>query len=187
MTPLPVELVSFTAAKKNNEVALTWETASEKNNTGFEVQASADGKNYEALAFVASQNGNATSAQRYAYTHKTGNREGLMYYRLKQVDMDGTFEYYNAKVVDLGRLSFTASAYPNPFVDAFKVELQTTTSETATILLTDLTGKVIFHTQRDLAKGANVLEIGIKDQPAGLYLLKATTGNQTYINRLVKQ
>jgi hypothetical protein len=103
ITPLPVELVSFTAAKRNGEVALAWETASEQNNTGFEVQSSVDGKNFEAVAFVASKNGNATSLQRYAYSHKTAGKEGLVYYRLKQVDMDGTVEYFTAKVVDLGR------------------------------------------------------------------------------------
>ena len=187
MTPLPVELVSFAAAKKNAEVLLTWETASEKNNTGFEVQASTDGKNYEALAFVASQNGNATSAQRYAYTHKTGNREGLMYYRLKQVDMDGTFEYYNAKVVDLGRFATTVNAFPNPFQNQFELNLTATAAETAQITVTDMAGKTVYQTAQKLQKGTNTLKVTLENQPAGLYLLKATTGNQTYTNRLVKQ
>src|SRR6476660_2627198 len=85
INPLPVELVSFNALKKDKEVNLTWETASEKNNQGFEVQVSADGKNYETLGFVASQNGNANFSQRYAYTDKVAGQEGLMYYRLKQI------------------------------------------------------------------------------------------------------
>ena len=185
--PLPVELVSFTAAKKAGEVALTWETASEKNNTGFEVQVSADGKNYEALSFVASRNGNSSAAQRYAYAHKTANKEGLVYYRLKQVDMNGDFEYYTAKVVDLGRIAATVNTFPNPFQNSFELNLSSPATATADILVVDMTGKTVYAAKQELTKGANTIKVELNNQPAGIYLLKAAAGNQTYSNRLVKQ
>ena len=187
LNPLPVELMAFNAVKKNNDVALTWETASEKNCKGFEIQSSADGKNYEALDFVASQNGNTSYSQRYAYTDRIVKKEGLMYYRLKQIDLDGTVAYSQAKVVDLGRFNYTASVYPNPFQDAFKVNLETQTAQTAEVLVTDITGKTLYNTEISLAKGNNTLDISLSNQTPGLYLLKVTTGTQTYINRLVKQ
>jgi hypothetical protein len=187
ITPLPVELTSFTAVKKAGEVSLAWETASEKNNTGFEVQISLDGKNYEALTFVASKNGNATSSQRYAFAHKTAGKEGLVYYRLKQVDMDGKFEYFTAKVVDLGRATASVNTFPNPFQNQFELNLTAATAEKSQITVTDMTGKTVYAAEQNLTKGANTLKVELKNQPAGLYLLKATTGNQTYTNRLVKQ
>ncbi len=187
LNPLPVELVSFKAVKKNAEVALTWETASEKNNTGFEVQSSTDGKNYERIGFVASANGTSSSLQRYAFTDKASNKEGLAYYRLKQIDLDGTFEFFAAKVVDLGRTGSAVSAYPNPFQNQFAVNLTSTVAEAAVITVTDMTGKTVYATTAQLQKGSNTLNVTLKDQPAGIYMLNATAGNQTYINRLVKQ
>lgn len=187
INPLPVELVWFEAVKKAGEVALSWETASEKNNAGFEVQVSADGKQFEALDFVASQNGNAGYSQRYAYSRKTESREGLVYYRLKQIDLNGAVAFYPAKVVDLGRFKPTVAVFPNPFQDAIKVSLETTRPETAEILVTDMSGKAIYTARHDLSDGLNRLEIALGNQPAGVYLLKATTGTQTYTSRLVKE
>ncbi len=185
--PLPVELVSFKAVKKNAEVLLTWETASEKNNIGFEVQSSTDGKNYERIGFVASANGTSSSLQRYAFTDKASNKEGLAYYRLKQIDLDGTFEFFASKVVDLGRTGSAVSAYPNPFQNQFAVSLTSAVAEAAVITVTDMTGKTVYTTTAQLQKGTNTLNVTLKDQPAGIYMLNATAGNQTYINRLVKQ
>ncbi len=184
---LPVELVSFKAVKNTSGVSLTWETASEKNNTGFEVQSSTDGKNYERIGFVASVNGTSSSLQRYAFTDKASNKEGLAYYRLKQIDLDGTFEFFTAKVVDLGRTGSAVSAYPNPFQNQFAVNLTSAVAEAAVITVTDMTGKTVYTTTAQLQKGTNTLNVTLKDQPAGIYMLNATAGNQTYINRLVKQ
>src|SRR5688572_5215656 len=187
LAPLPVELISFTAAKKTGEVALTWETASEKNNSGFEVQVSTDGKHYEALAFVASRNGNASNSQRYAYNHKTANKEGLVYYRLKQVDLNGESEYYTAKVVDLGRIASSVNTFPNPFQNSFELNLSAPATATADILVVDMTGKTVYTAKQELTKGANTIKVELSNQPAGIYLLKAAASNQTYTNRLVKQ
>ncbi len=187
INPLPVELISFKAVKNTSGVSLTWETASEKNNTGFEVQSSTDGKNYERIGFVASANGTSSSLQRYAFTDKASNKEGLAYYRLKQIDLDGTFEFFAAKVVDLGRTGSAVSAYPNPFQNQFAVNLTSTVAEAAVITVTDMTGKTVYTTTAQLQKGSNTLNVTLKDQPAGIYMLNATAGNQTYINRLVKQ
>ncbi len=186
LTTLPVELLSFKAVKKNAEVALTWETASEKNNTGFEVQSSTDGKNYERIGFVASANGTSSSLQRYAYTDKISNKEGLVYYRLKQIDLDGTFEFFTAKVVDLGRLGTAITAYPNPFRNQFELLLETASTEPAQISVTDITGKTVYAATLPVQRGANKLKVALDNQPAGLYMLKASTGNQTFTSKLLK-
>ena len=90
-------------------------------------------------------------------------------------------------MVDLGQFKPTIAAFPNPFQDAIKVDLQTARNETAEVLVTDMSGKTIYTAQHDLAKGLNRLEIALDEQPAGLYLLKTTTGAQTFTSRLLKQ
>ena len=92
-TLLPVELVSFTATPMDNSYAqLEWVTASEINNDGFEVLRSVDGKNFRYLGWV-SGNGNQTTIHEYSYEDYTIEKGVTYYYRLKQIDYDGQWEY----------------------------------------------------------------------------------------------
>ncbi len=88
---IPVELVSFTASTRNNQVVLNWTTASELNNRGFEIQQSFDNKTFTKLGFVTGS-GSTTEQRSYSYTVKNAP-SGLHYYRLKQLDFDGSYEY----------------------------------------------------------------------------------------------
>lgn len=93
-TTLPVTWLYFTArANDSHEVALNWATASEINNDRFEIERSADGSSFEKIGTV---NGNGNSVQTIEYSFKdTTVQRGVYYYRLKQVDFDGRFEYSN--------------------------------------------------------------------------------------------
>lgn len=95
---LPVELISFDVENKYNKyVSLTWKTATEINNEGFEVQRSNDGKNFESIAWV---EGNFNSREVNHYTFEDYEPlEEISYYRLKQIDYDGAFEYLPIKSV----------------------------------------------------------------------------------------
>ena len=115
-TPLPVELASFTVSVVNNGAELNWTTASETNNYGFEVQRGTDEKNFQRIGFVA---GNGTTTAQHAY--KFADRDlaaGTYYYRLKQIDTDGTFslsEYIRADIAGVVREYALQQNYPNPF------------------------------------------------------------------------
>ncbi|MDO7850332.1 hypothetical protein [Hymenobacter convexus] len=116
--PLPVELTDFTAtAVKNVDAALVWHTATEKNNDHFEVERSLNGTDFAKIGQVKGQ-GNAATPTAYALTDAGIGRKaaGLVYYRLRQVDTDGTATYSPVRTV-----AFTAAAaepaiglYPNP-------------------------------------------------------------------------
>ena len=112
LQPLPVELISFEAKLIDNQsVRLDWATASEIDNDFFEIQKSVDGINFEAIGKVNSQ-GDGNSQQAYqAYDERPS--QGTNYYRLKQVDFDGKFEYSNIRVVTLDEVA-QVSFYPNP-------------------------------------------------------------------------
>lgn len=115
-TPVPVELTSFTASvTPQGHAVLNWSTASEINNRGFEIERrSADGQ-FATVGFVEGY-GTTTEEQNYTYVDRNIN-PGTYYYRLKQIDFDGTFEYFGAVELDVTPpLSFgLAQNYPNPF------------------------------------------------------------------------
>ncbi|MDT3696842.1 MAG: T9SS type A sorting domain-containing protein [Ignavibacterium sp.] len=111
---IPVELTSFTAKSDNNTVTLNWTTATELNNSGFQIERS-NGSDYQSVGFVA---GHGTSTSAHSYVFVDQNLEtGTYTYRLKQVDLDGTFEYSKAVEVEvLGLREYTLDQnYPNPF------------------------------------------------------------------------
>jgi len=112
---VPVELTSFTAASVNGSVQLNWSTATEVNNRGFEIERRSENGNFVAVAFV---NGNGTSSenQNYSFTD-TKVEDGKYFYRLKQVDFNGRFEYSDeVEVTVTSPVSFALEQnYPNPF------------------------------------------------------------------------
>ncbi|HMN23609.1 MAG TPA: right-handed parallel beta-helix repeat-containing protein [Ignavibacteriaceae bacterium] len=125
-TQIPVELTSFAANVIDGSVLLNWTTATELNNLGFEIQKSPSPTpslregaleqfNWQPIGFV---NGNGTSTEINNYTFTDLNPlEGKSFYRLKQIDFDGTFEYSNIIEVDFSLpIGFSLEQnYPNPF------------------------------------------------------------------------
>lgn len=114
-TPTPVELTSFTADVLDGQVQLAWETATELNNTGFSIQRSKDNNKFIDIAFIKGK-GTATTQSSYSYSDKS-TLSGKYYYRLKQIDFDGSANYSKSIEVDLGLpKNFTLEQnYPNPF------------------------------------------------------------------------
>ncbi len=109
-SPLPVELTRFDATAKGAGVNLSWATASEKNNDRFDVQRSATGEAFETIGSLKGT-GNSTMAHEYAFVDKLPVA-GLAYYRLKQVDTDGTTTF--SPVVTVKGTALSGLAFPNP-------------------------------------------------------------------------
>jgi len=112
--PVPVELVSFTGNNVNGKVLLEWKTATELNNNGFEVQRKAAESDFATIGFVKGQ-GTTTNQKEYSYTDKD-LADGKYFYRLKQIDFDGTFEYSSEIEIEVRIIDkFTLEQnYPNP-------------------------------------------------------------------------
>jgi hypothetical protein len=109
---LPVELTFFKGITISTGHLLTWQTASEENNRGFEIERSSDGKNWENIGFVEGH-GTTQETKNYTYFDETPN-SGNNYYRLKQVDFDGQFEYSDIVNIKYKVLDDELNIFPNP-------------------------------------------------------------------------
>ncbi len=135
---LPVELLSFTARKRNNQSILEWSTATEINNDYFDIEWSTDGETFE---HISSQRGAGTTnvQQNYQDLHSTP-AIGLNYYRLKQVDFNGSFQYSNVEVLHFKKSEiFNLLIYPNPADHYLIIQ----SSEREQFRIMDIKGRII--------------------------------------------
>jgi hypothetical protein len=106
---LPVTLVSFEGKSEKNQIKLAWKTASEINNKGFEIERSADARTFEKIGFI---DGSGDTKENQFYHFTDLNPITMGYYRLKQLDYDGKFEYSKVIAVKAGKEAI--NIYPNP-------------------------------------------------------------------------
>ncbi|RZJ93104.1 MAG: hypothetical protein EOO60_05910 [Hymenobacter sp.] len=173
--PLPVTLVSFDAtAAPNRSVQLAWTTASEQNNDYFEVQHSLDGRMFAAIGKVV---GHQTTAQAstYFFTAPNPGVEAVHYYRLRQVDLDGTSTFSPVRAVSLaaGSSLVQLTVAPNPTTpDNLRVRVQYAGTEAAPATLTvqSLLGRTLLTQPVSVQPGANVLIPTLKLAPGAYWL-----------------
>jgi len=142
--PIPVELISFIASQLNSSVKLDWTTATELNNHGFEIQRKA--RNVEDFATVGFVRGHGTTTVNQSYSFIDENLiDGTYTYRLKQIDFNGNYSYFNEIEVDVRTLTdFTLEQnYPNPFNSSTTISWQSPVSGRVTIKLYDILGREI--------------------------------------------
>jgi photosystem II stability/assembly factor-like uncharacterized protein len=121
-TIIPVELSGFTAVSKNRKVELNWTTVTELNNSGFEIQRSNDKTDFEKIGFVP---GYGTTTEKHFYSFLDDKTiSGKYYYRLKQIDFDGSYKYSDIIETEVNQ-EFNYSLeqnYPNPFNPSTKIK-----------------------------------------------------------------
>jgi hypothetical protein len=182
--PLPVELLSFTATAINNEyVQLDWSTATEVDNDGFFVERSTDGSNFTQIAWV-DGNGSTTQTQYYTYDDREAVA-GVNYYRLKQVDFNGDYEYtYIVSAVlrkDVTLLD-VLGLRPNPTVNELFVEILAHTETKANFTTFNHMGQKVQTFGKVLEEGQNTVSVNTTDLPAGTYFI-TIENSQTKITK----
>lgn len=169
---LPVELKSFTAQVCGNNVNLNWYTATEINNLGFEIQKKVAGE-FVAIGFVNGM-GTITEIQNYSFTDNS-LENGSYFYRLKQVDFNGSFEYSDEVNIDVtGPQYFSLNQnYPNPFNPTTRIEFSLASDSKVTLKVFNLLGEeVVTLLNGNLISGKHFVDFKASNLNSGIYLYK---------------
>lgn len=181
-SPLPVELIGFSGTCTEEGTSLTWQTASESNNDYFTVQRSRDGVVWEDVATVDGA-GNTTQTVDYHWLDEAGY--GEFYYRLSQVDYNGTRTEEQLLFVDCKPEVTIAQVYPNPTQADFTVEINATEEvASVSIAIIDVTGKALVQRSTEVHAGTNSFYFN-EALESGAYLIQIKLDNEVHILRLV--
>ncbi len=179
---LPVEMLSFTVTKSGDDALLNWATATEVNNNYFDVQHSTDGEHFNYIGRVNSLNGNSTTVQNYQFTHNKPPK-GVNYYRLKQVDFDGTYEYSDIRSIVFGGAGNLA-IYPNPTSSNINVKVPEGIEHNAIIEIVNAAGQTVrAMTVSDMSTA--ILTFNVSDLALGYYFIQIKTGHDLYREQFI--
>lgn len=185
VAPLPVELISFNAKEKKGEVELNWKTASEQNNSGFEIQKSVDGMDFYRIHFEEGK-GNSFQENSYRFIDKSPIK-GLNYYRLKQIDFSGKFEYSEIQSVQL-ESSFEEifTIYPNPSTrENIVLEFSSKDKSNLSIEIYDTSGKLRFNKNQMIEEGENIIHLNLGSIGKGYYVVRLRNNKSSYFQKII--
>jgi hypothetical protein len=186
---VPVELSSFTANTVRNEVNLNWRTVSELNNSGFDVERTVNGtSSWTKVGFV---QGNGTTNSEKSYSYKdAGLTKGSYAYRLKQIDYNGNYKYYQLSgLVNVGVPNkFEISQnYPNPFNPSTKIAYDIPFDSKVAIKIFDVTGREVASLVNQVqVAGYYTVSFNASNLSSGVYFyqINADGGNQNFVKTL---
>ena len=184
----PVEMTVFTATTEENKVKLKWQTVTELNNSGFEVQRkTSNGNEFKVLAFVKGK-GNSMVLNEYYY-EDLNRTPGVYFYRLKQVDFDGSFEYSNTIEVEItSPTEFSLEQnYPNPFNPSTNIQYAISSRQFVTIKIFNSLGEEIETLVNEFQEAGihSKLYIVNSTLPSGVYYYQLNAGGQVLTRKMI--
>ncbi len=179
---LPVELKEFTATKNGKQTELNWITAFERNNEEFEVQRSTDKENYTVITTVRGQ-GNSEGDVFYK-AFDDSPVAGVNYYRLKQIDTDGKFEYSDVKSVEFSP-EISVNIYPSLVQNGEQItfEIKGISNTDFTFSVTDIAGKLI--EKGTVSRFSDSYVFSTTDLSSGVYIVDLSDKTQTFSQKVV--
>ncbi len=173
--PLPIELVSFDIIEnEKQQVKINWRTATETNNDFFTIEKSKDARNWEVVGKI---NGSGTSSSELNYEFQDENPFiGLSYYRLKQTDFDGEFEYSSIKSITLENTFSSIKVYPNPTNGLITIEGGSSDLEEFSII--NSLGQIVTDKVAIGEISEGKIQLNLSKLPNGFFLV--TTKNESY-------
>jgi hypothetical protein len=186
LTTLPVELTSFTSSVKNNSVLLSWKTATEKSNYGFEVERSADKVKWSKIAFV-NGCGNSNSEKNYSYSDKS-SISGKQYYRLKQIDTDGKYEYSKIIETNLGlpKTYELSQNYPNPFNPSTTIRFSLPENQVVKLTIFNTLGEEVAKVVDGYVEaGIHEVKFNASNLASGIYFYRLDAGKYVQTKKMM--
>ena len=189
--PLPVELTSFTANVLDNAVVLDWQTATEVNNYGFEIQRKIlnqvqNDSQWNKIGFV-NGHGNSNSPKSYSFTDNSAI-SGKYSYRLKQIDIDGKYEYSNVVEVTISAPDKfeLLQNYPNPFNPTTQISFALPFAAKVNLSVFNMLGqKVEELANHTFEAGVHSVQFNAASYSSGIYFYKLTSENFLQIKKMM--
>mgnify|MGYP000900627634 CR=1 FL=1 len=185
--PLPLELVSFTGWNQGSVNKLQWITASELNSDKFEIEKSTVSGVWNTIGDVRAA-GNSNIKLTYNFTDNNPV-VGDNYYRLKMIDIDGTFKYSNTINIPISEAITNgfAGVYPNPTGGNLNVEIQSIALYDTKLTVHDVLGKKVFEKPITLSKGLNTMQFDFSQLAQGTYIIQfADADGKLHTTKFVK-
>ncbi len=187
--PLPVELIGFDAAWAGKTPVLTWATASEKNNDYFAIERSSDGVAFQTIGKLA---GAGSTSARTSYQYADGTLAQMaattVYYRLRQVDTDGTTSFSpvrSLRVAAVVAQVFKANVFPNPYDSKVAVRVNSLGTDAISFTVRNVLGQTVLTKTVRVATGEQDVELAEATAlPRGMYYLTVRQGNEQQVLRL---
>jgi hypothetical protein len=186
-TPLPIELISFTAKLEKQKVAISWITASETNNDFYTIERTSDGFNFDLVAKVDGA-GNSTTVLNYSAEDRKP-LAGLNYYRLSQTDFNGVSSFFKLASVEYTESSeFSFNLYPNPNNGStFNISIDSKKDDEVLVVVYDALGKETYS--KVIITGSNNDDVYALDPSgkldSGIYLITATSQQSIQSKRMI--
>ena len=184
---LPVELASFASVINNNNVTLNWTTSTETNNSGFDIERSSNGT----WSKIGNVSGNGTSTVSNSYSFSDRNlASGNYNYRLKQIDFNGNFEYFNlSNEVNVGIPSRfdLAQNYPNPFNPSTSINFDLPADGNVSLKLYDMTGREVMILVNEVrSAGYYSVNFNASNMSSGVYFYTLSAENFTATKKMMR-
>jgi hypothetical protein len=185
--PVPVELTSFAAnVNDNGDVILNWTTASELNNQMFEIERRSEEGQYLMIGYV-NGHGTTTETQEYSYVDNTVET-GTYFYRLKQIDFLGTYEYSDAIEVEVnGPLAFNLEQnYPNPFNPSTNIKYNIPESGIVKLAIYNTLGEEVAVLVDGMVEaGFHEITFDASSLPSGAYFYRLQSDNLNQVKKML--
>ncbi|KAA0991210.1 M4 family metallopeptidase [Dyadobacter aurulentus] len=179
---LPVTLSKFEGKNTAEGNVLLWETAAEVNNEHFVIERSTNGKDFTAISKMAGV-GTSAITNKYSFTDRTLER-ALHYYRLKQVDKDGTFAY--SKIIAIQSPANSGlKFFPNPVQSTLFFEISDLDIETCNLTVTNSAGKIVLRDEKLVLENGKIA-LNVSQLAPGIYIVTASTPSGNYNFSIIK-
>lgn len=187
---LPVTLLSFNGAFKNNATQLNWVAENQVNFSHYEIERSSDGISFNGIGTKTSVQNNTTARENYQHSDNLAVLNGnVFFYRLKMIDIDGSFKYSNVILIRKDQKNITGlTLNPNPIVSGsiVTVRFEAATKNTVEFKVLDLSGRVILKQQNYITEGTNSIAITNLDRlESGMYVLQMNDGNNISVTKFI--
>ncbi|MEO6252405.1 MAG: endonuclease [Ferruginibacter sp.] len=168
---LPVTIIDFTAQKNNESVLLKWYATFEANFKKYEIERSTNGSGFYKIGEVEGRN-----LADYSFTDNNLPNANTVYYRLKMIDIDGQFSNSKTVVIKISNNFSNALVYPNPTKEKLTVKLQQPLTANSRLIITDLSGRIVW--QQQVTGGQKIIDLELGSFAVGRYFIKISNHNE---------